>query len=87
MANSRAIAEDELQRVTAIAIARRKRQSAGKKQIQKGGVLTAAKARAAVDARVEAEAIKAGRKVALQYKRDQQQAANDARVAQNAAKG
>jgi hypothetical protein len=72
MADSRAIAETELTYITAVAKARQKRQAAGQKQVQKGGVLTGAMARAAVDAREEADAIKVGRKAQLQYKRDLQ---------------
>ncbi|KAH8721575.1 hypothetical protein GQ44DRAFT_729752 [Phaeosphaeriaceae sp. PMI808] len=79
MADLRAVAERELSRITAAATARKNRQNASQKQVQRGGVLTAAEARAAVDARVESESQKVARKAARQYKADQQRLA-DARA-------
>jgi hypothetical protein len=84
MADSRAIAERELETITAVATARRTRQQGSQKQVQRGGVLTAAKARAAVDARVDADAMKVGRKAAKQYKRDLQTIANVSTNSENA---
>jgi phosphoribosylaminoimidazole carboxylase (NCAIR synthetase) len=69
IADERAIAENELGAITAVAAARKYRQGASQKQIQRGGILTAAKARAAVDPRVEEEAQKVARKATHEYKR------------------
>jgi hypothetical protein len=76
-ADSRSTAEREVQGITAVAAARRQRQAAGQKQVQRGNVLTAEKARAAVDARVEADAPKVARKAACEYKATLQGVAND----------
>ena len=44
------------------------RQTTNQKVVQKGGVISGRSARAAIDARVEAEAQKAGRAAARRYK-------------------
>ncbi|KAJ5052494.1 hypothetical protein J3E72DRAFT_389724 [Bipolaris maydis] len=61
IADDRALAERSLAEVTAVARARQERQNATRRQVQQGGVLTAAGARAAIDQRVKNEAAKVGK--------------------------
>jgi hypothetical protein len=69
------LAEGDLAMITAAARARQIRQKTNLKVVQKGGVITAKGARAAIDARVEQEAAKAGRAAARKFKQKAYQGA------------
>ena len=74
----RTLAEEDLTMLTAAARQRAHRQITNQKVVQKGGVISAHSARAAIDARVEAEAQKVGRAAARRYKQDTQASATKA---------
>ena len=57
---------------------RQHRQTTNQKVVQKGGVITTRGARAAIDARIKAEAQKASRATVRKFKQDAQSAATEA---------
>lgn len=67
------IMEQELAEISAVIKARKDRQKPGRRQVQRGSVLTAASARLAVDSRVRDEAERAGKRAARAYKKAQNQ--------------
>ena len=66
----RTLAEEDLMMLIAAAKQHVHRQTTNQKVVQKGGVISGRSARAAIDARVEAEAQKASRAAARRYKQD-----------------
>jgi hypothetical protein len=72
------LAEEDLTMLTAAARQCTHRQTTNQKVVQKGRVISGCSARAAIDARVEAEAQKAGRAAARRYKQDVQRTATEA---------
>ena len=64
--------------LTAAARQQQYRQTTNQKVVQKGGVITARGACAAINARIKAEAQKAGRAAVRKFKQDTQSAATEA---------
>jgi hypothetical protein len=74
----RTLVEEDLIMLTAAARQRAHRQITNQKVVQKGGVISAYNARAAIDACVETKAQKVGRTAARKYKQDVQSSATQA---------
>jgi len=78
MAELKDLAEAQVTTMTAATLARQQRQQPNRRVVQKGGVLTAARARHAIDARVEREAEKVAKKAARDYKASREAALREA---------